>query len=59
MNKKLKVAILTIMMFLTVGCTKYVKDHNNNPVTTQTTGQTLTANILCKPTSDELYKIYQ
>ena len=29
MNKKLKVAILTIMMFLTVGCTKYFKDDNN------------------------------
>lgn len=59
MNKKLKVAILTIMMFLTVGCTKYVKDDNNKQVINETTGQTLTANILCKPTSDELYKIYE
>ena len=59
MNKKLKVTILTIMMFLTVGCTKYVKDDNNKQVINETTGQTLTANILCKPTSDELYKIYE
>lgn len=59
MNKKLKVAILTIMMFLTVGCTKYVKDDNNKQVINETTGQTLTANILCKPTSEELYKIYE
>ena len=59
MNKKLKVAILTIMMFLTVGCTKYVKDDNNKQVINETTGHTLTANILCKPTSDELYKIYE
>ena len=59
MNKKLKVAILTILMFLTVGCTKYVKDDNNKQVINETTGQTLTANILCKPTSDELYKIYE
>ena len=59
MNKKLKIAILTIMMFLTVGCTKYVKDDNNKQVINETTGQTLTANILCKPTSDELYKIYE
>lgn len=59
MNKKLKVAILTIIMFLTVGCTKYVKDDNNKQVINETTGQTLTANILCKPTSDELYKIYE
>lgn len=59
MNKKLKVAILTIMMFLTVGCTKYVKDDNNKQVINETTGQTLTANILCKPTSDGLYKIYE
>ena len=59
MNKKLKEAILTIMMFLTVGCTKYVKDDNNKQVINETTGQTLTANILCKPTSDELYKIYE
>ena len=59
MNKKLEVAILTIMMFLTVGCTKYVKDDNNKQVINETTGQTLTANILCKPTSDELYKIYE
>lgn len=59
MNKKVKAAILTIMMFLTVGCTKYVKDDNNKQVINETTGQTLTANILCKPTSDELYKIYE
>lgn len=59
MNKKLKITILTLMMFLTVGCTKYVKDDNNKQVINETTGQTLTANILCKPTSEELYKIYE
>ena len=59
MNKKLKITILTLMMFLTVGCTKYVKDDNNKQVINETTGQTLTANILCKPTSEEFYKIYE
>lgn len=59
MNKKIKTAVLMLMLLLTVGCTKYVKDDNKRQVINETTGQTLTANILCKPTSDELYSIYE
>ena len=59
MNKKIKVGILTLMVFLTVGCTKYVKDDDKRQVINETTGQTLTSNILCKPTTDDLLDVYK
>ena len=59
MNKKIKIGILTLMVFLTVGCTKYVKDDDKRQVINETTGQTLTSNILCKPITDELYQVYE
>ena len=59
MNKKIKVGILTLMVFLTVGCTKYVKDDDKRQVINETTGQTLTSNILCKPTTDDLLAVYK
>ena len=43
---------------LSTGCTKYVKDGNKS-VIYEATGQTLTANILCKPVTEDLYNIYK
>lgn len=59
MSKKLKTLLITLMLFTVTGCTKYVKDDSNKAVVNETTGQTLTANILCKPESEELYKVYE
>ncbi len=58
MKKKLKVILIVLLLILSTGCTKYVKDGKQN-VTYEKTGQTLTANILCKPQEEDLYKIYE
>lgn len=58
MKKKIKVMIIVLLLVLSTGCTKYVKDGKQN-VTYEKTGQTLTANILCKPKEEDLYKIYE
>ena len=46
MKKKFKIGIIILLLLLTVGCTKYVKD-GKKVITYEKTGQSLTANILC------------
>ena len=55
---KLKIFLLALLVMLSTGCTKYVKDGNKS-VIYEATGQTLTANILCKPVTEDLYNIYK
>lgn len=57
-NNKVKIFLLAILVMLSTGCTKYVKDGNKS-VIYEATGQTLTANILCKPVTEDLYNIYK
>jgi len=57
-KKKYKILIIALILLLLTGCTKTVKD-GKKAVTYETTGQTLTANILCKPTDQELYNKYE
>lgn len=57
-NNKIKKFLLAILVMLSTGCTKYVKDGNKS-VIYEATGQTLTANILCKPVTEDLYNIYK
>ena len=57
--KKAKVLILLCAVILLTGCTKYIKSDNNKPVIYETTGQNLTANILCKPVTEEIYNLYK
>ena len=56
-NKK----ILTILMctLLLTGCTKQLKDEDNKVITNEKTGQSITENIICKPTDKEVLKIYK
>jgi len=57
---KKKKLIVVIMLFLALtGCTKYLSDDNNKRITNEKTGQSLTSNILCKPTDKELLSIYE
>lgn len=58
MKKKFKILIIALLLVLTVGCTKYVKD-GKKVITYEPTGQSLTANILCQPENEELYKEYE
>lgn len=58
MKKKLSVVLLIIFITLSTGCTKYISDDKKR-VTNEVTGQNLTANILCKPESKDLVKLYE
>lgn len=58
MKKKFKILILGSLLLMSCGCTKYVKDDNKQIVKYEKTGQTLTSNILCQPTEEDLYNIY-
>lgn len=57
-RKKLMVVLIGLLLLLSTGCTKYVKD-GKNTVINKETGQTLTANILCKPVNENLYNTYK
>ncbi len=57
-SKKIKIVLIILLMLLTTGCTKTLTDSKNKPVKNVETGQTLTKNILCKPTNKKTTEIY-
>lgn len=60
MNKqKIKIVLILLILLLTTGCTKTLTDSKNKPVKDNVTGQSLTQNILCKPTNKNTIKIYK
>ena len=59
MKKKKLIIILVLFLALTTGCTKYLSDNDKKRITNEKTGQSLTSNILCKPTDKELISIYE
>ncbi len=59
MNKKSKLIILLFSIFLLTGCTKYLEGPDKKAIKYEKTGQTLTANILCRPKSEEIIDIYK
>ena len=58
-KRKIKIIILLFLLLITTGCTKTLTDNNKKAVKNEITGQTLTANILCKPTNEKTKKIYE
>ena len=58
-DKIVLILILTILISLSTGCTKYLTDSNKKRITNETTGQAITSNILCLPESEELLRIYE
>ena len=59
MKKLKKISIIVVsVLILTTGCTKYVTDDDNKRITNEETGQSLTSNLLCKPTGD-LKTVYE
>ncbi|MBQ7105342.1 MAG: YidC/Oxa1 family membrane protein insertase [Bacilli bacterium] len=59
-NKKWKLlTIVMLVVLLTTGCTKSLEDKDGNIVKNPVTGQSITENILCKPTDKETIKIYE
>lgn len=57
--KKIKIVIILMLLLLTTGCTKTLTNENKQAVKNERTGQTLTENILCKPTNKETIKLYK
>ena len=59
-KRKIKVMLILLLILAVMsGCTKTLTDNKNKPVKNENTGQTLTKNILCKPTNKETIKIYE
>ncbi len=59
MKKKRNVIIFIMCIFLLSGCTKTLKDEDKNVVTNKLTGQSITENIICRPTNKDVIKIYE
>ena len=58
-NKKFKIVIVLLLLLLRTGCTKTLTDSDKKAVKNEKTGQTLTENILCRPTNKETIKLYE
>ncbi len=58
-NKIIKILVLFILVITLTGCTHILKDKDNKPIRNEQTGQTITENIICKPTDKETIKIYK
>ena len=58
-NKKKLLIIILFLLLITTGCTKTLTDSNKKAVRNNETGQTLTKNILCKPTNNKTASIYK
>lgn len=52
------IILLFLMVFIITGCTTYVKDDNNKRVINDVTGQSIPANILCKPQNQKIVDLY-
>jgi len=57
--KKRKILFLILCLFLLTGCTKMLKDKDNKVVRNEETGQTITENVICRPTEESTLAIYE
>ncbi len=58
-KNKIKILIILFLLFLVTGCTQTLTDKNKKAVKNEVTGQTLTKNIICKPTNKKTIEIYE
>lgn len=58
-NNRFKIAIILLLVLLTTGCTTTLTDAKKKPVQNPETGQNLTKNILCRPTSEATIEKYK
>ena len=58
-NISLKIVLFLSIFLLLTGCTTQLKDSKGKVIKDETTGQTLTENILCQPTSKSAIEIYE
>lgn len=58
-NKITKILVIFLLILTLTGCTKTLKDADDKPVTNEKTGQSITENIICKPTDEDVIKLYE
>ena len=58
-KKIVKLIMVVLCVMLLSGCTKQLKDKDKNVIVNKETGQSITENIICKPTNKEVIKIYE
>ena len=58
-KKQIKILIILTCVLLLTGCTKNLKDEDKNVITNEKTGQSITENIICKPTDKDVIEIYK
>ena len=58
-NNLKKIIIMLICIFLLSGCTKTLKDKDKKVIVNKETGQSITENIICKPTNEKVIEIYE
>ena len=56
-NKKIIVVLLALLLL--TGCSKQLKDKDNNIVKNEETGQAITENVLCRPKDKDTIKLYE
>ena len=59
MKKKIAVLLVAIIILLSTGCTKQLVNADKQRIINETTGQSLTSNILCLPEGEDLLKLYK
>lgn len=60
MNKTNKrIIVVLVSLLLLTGCSKQLKDKDNNIVKNEKTGQSITENVICRPTDKETIKLYE
>ena len=58
-SRKIFVVLVGILLLTATGCTKNLKDADNKVVVNEETGQNLPANIMCKPTDEDILNLYR
>ena len=58
-KNKIKLIIVLVLLLITTGCTTTLTDKDKKPVKNEVTGQNLTKNIICQPTTKETIKLYK
>lgn len=59
MKKINKCLVLLLLVFTLSGCTKVLKDGEGKAVINKETGQSITENVLCRPTDPNTIKLYE
>ena len=59
LKKITKILVLVMLIVTLTGCTKTLQDKDGKAVKNEQTGQTITKNIICKPTDKDTIEIYK